>query len=109
MKTFIEELDELLEKHNVYLEFNTSRLNKGVLIIPNKELCELIESEKMGRYYFDSYQDIGSFLIDELYKIGVDFPLNNKIKFGMTRCDEFKGSTKNTIDAIKLLIKNSRK
>ena len=109
MKTFIEELDELLEKHNVYLEFNKSRLNKGVLIIPNKELCELIESEKNGRYYFDSYQDIDLFLMDELYNIGVDFPLNNNINFGMTRDEEFKGSTENTINAIKLLIENARK
>ena len=61
----------------------------------SKKIKQLIESNRNGADWFDSYQEIDSFLFTELGNIGEEFPIINKDKPEI-----------NTIEAIKILIKN---
>ena len=63
-----------------------------------KKLKILIKNEKRLRKWFDAYQDVDVFLFFELGRKGLDFPIKSQ-----------KHPQKNTIAAIKLLIKNKKK
>ena len=58
-----------------------------------KEIKQLLESDKNGQGWFNSYQEIDLFLFNELDKKGKEFPIidNNKPEI-------------NTIEAIRLLL-----
>ena len=59
----------------------------------NEEIEQLKESDKNGQNWFNAYQEIDSFLFDELEKIGKEFPIIDQDKPEL-----------NTIEAIKVLL-----
>ena len=59
----------------------------------NEEIDQLKESDKNGQNWFNAYQEIDSFLFDELEKIGKEFPIIDQDKPEL-----------NTIEAIKVLL-----
>lgn len=59
----------------------------------NEEIEQLKESERNGQNWFNSYQEIDTFLFEELEKIGKEFPIINQVKPEL-----------NTIEAIKVLL-----
>lgn len=59
----------------------------------NEEIEQLQESDRNGQNWFNAYQEIDSFLFDELEKIGKEFPIINQDKPEL-----------NTIEAIKVLL-----
>ena len=59
----------------------------------NEEIEKLKESDKNGQNWFNAYQEIDSFLFDELEKIGKEFPIIDQDKPEL-----------NTIEAIKVLL-----
>ncbi|WP_178985160.1 hypothetical protein [Winogradskyella helgolandensis] len=62
------------------------------------DLIELKESNENGKNWFNAYQEIDSFLFSELERNNLDFPI-------------IKGSddpSKNTIEAIKMLIAKAK-
>lgn len=59
----------------------------------NEEIEQLKESDRNGQNWFNSYQEIDTFLFEELEKIGKEFPIINQDKPEL-----------NTIEAIKVLL-----
>ena len=59
----------------------------------NEENEQLKESDRNGQNWFNSYQEIDTFLFEELEKIGKEFPIINQDKPEL-----------NTIEAIKVLL-----
>ena len=59
----------------------------------NREIEQLKESDKNGQDWFNAYQEIDSFLFEELEKVGKDFPIISQDKPEL-----------NTIEAIKVLL-----
>lgn len=59
----------------------------------NEEIEQLKESDRNGQNWFNAYQEIDSFLFNELDKIGKEFPIINQDKPEL-----------NTIEAIKVLL-----
>ena len=59
----------------------------------NEEIEQLKESDRNGQNWFNAYQEIDSFLFNELEKIGKEFPVINQDKPEL-----------NTIEAIKVLL-----
>lgn len=59
----------------------------------NEEIEQLKESDRNGQNWFNAYQEIDSFLFDELGKIGKEFPIIDQDKPEI-----------NTIEAIMVLL-----
>ena len=62
------------------------------------ELIELKESNENGKQWFNAYQEIDRFLFDELEKSNLDFPI----------IEGNDDPSKNTIEAIKMLIAKTK-